>query len=406
MTSPRIAAMRRFIEQEQSGWPLSGVLAWLVTEGREIEDTGRFVGAFCDHLAEAGAALLRVRVTMMTLHPEVRDFSYTWSRGGAVSTGRIPHGIENSPSYLGSPWDHVFSTGTVYRRRLDGLDEGRDHALLHEVKALGGTDYCALPLRSGGQVIGAIGIVVDGPAGFGDDNLLKLELLADIVTPILHVTALEIVARSLLDTYVGHRTGARVLSGQIRRGDADTIEAAISICDLRDFTVLSETLPPDALLALLNAYFEVVGAAVTARGGEILKFMGDAVLTIFPTSAEVSLDAACDAALDAAIDLIDSLDAVNHRRRRAGEPPIRFGVGLHQGAVIYGNVGAAARLDFTVIGAAVNRTARLEKLTNSLDHRLLMSAEFAARVSTPVRSLGRHALAGVAEPQEVFTRAE
>ena len=173
MTSPRIAAMRRFIEQEQSGWPLSGVLAWLVTEGREIEDTGRFVGAFCDHLAEAGAALLRVRVTMMTLHPEVRDFSYTWSRGGAVSTGRIPHGIENSPSYLGSPWDHVFSTGTVYRRRLDGLDEGRDHALLHEVKALGGTDYCALPLRSGGQVIGAIGIVVDGPAGFGDDNLLN-----------------------------------------------------------------------------------------------------------------------------------------------------------------------------------------------------------------------------------------
>ena len=226
------------------------------------------------------------------------------------------------------------------------------------------------------------------------------------MTPILHVTALEIVARSLLDTYVGHRTGARVLSGQIRRGDANTIEAAISICDLRDFTVLSETLPPDALLALLNAYFEVVGAAVTARGGEILKFMGDAVLTIFPTSSEVPLDAACDAALDAAIDLIDSLDAVNHRRRRAGEPPIRFGVGLHQGAVIYGNVGAAARLDFTVIGAAVNLTARLEKLTKSLDHRLLMSAEFAARVSTPVRSLGRHALAGVAEPQEVFTRAE
>ena len=126
--------------------------------------------------------------------------------------------------------------------------------------------------------------------------------------------------------------------------------------------------------------------------------MGDTVPTIFPTSAEVSLDAA----LDAAIDLIDSLDTVNHRRRRSGEPPIRFGVGLHQGAVIYGNVGAAARLDFTVIGAAVNRTARLEKLTKSLDHRLLTSAEFSA----PLRSLGRHVLAGVAEPQEIFTRAD
>ncbi len=134
--------------------------------------------------------------------------------------------------------------------------------------------------------------------------------------------------------------------------------------------------------------------------------MGDAVPTIFPTSAEVSLDAACDAALDAANDLIDSPDTVNHRRRRAGEPPIRFGVGPHQGTVIYGNVGAATRLDFTVIGAAVNRTARLETLTKSLDHRLLMSAEFAAHVSAPPRSLGRHVLAGVAEPQEIFTRAD
>ncbi len=134
--------------------------------------------------------------------------------------------------------------------------------------------------------------------------------------------------------------------------------------------------------------------------------MGDAVPTIFPTSNAVSLETACDAALDAAIDLIDSLETVNHRRRRAGEPPIRFGVGLHQGTVIYGNVGTAARLDFTVIGAAVNRTARLETLTKSLDHRLLMSAEFAAHVSAPPRSLGRHVLAGVAEPQEVFSRAD
>ena len=196
------------------------------------------------------------------------------------------------------------------------------------------------------------------------------------------------------------------MSGKVRRGDGEVIDAVMWFSDLRDFTPLTESLPPERLLGMLNAYFELVAAAVTARGGEILRFIGDAMLIVFPVSSATSPRAACEAALDGARDAYASLAALNHRRRRAGEPMIRFGVGLHVGEVIYGNVGAPDRLDFTVMGPAVNRTARLESLTKTLGPPLLMSSEFAAQIRAGIHSLGQHAMKGVAERQEVFALDE
>lgn len=406
MSSGSCASMKRLFGNQLSGWSISEILSWLLTKGRQIEPTTDLVGELCERLVEAGARLIRVRISLLTLHPQVRDFSFTWYRGQSARIGRVHHGIEDSASYIGSPWEHVFSTGQSFRRRLDDLHNIRDHAALHEFKGLGGTDYYALPLRYGSITIGAAGFVVDDPKGLSDTDLAKLEILVEVLTPILQVAALHGMAQTLLDTYVGHRTGERVWNGQIKRGDAETIEAAICFSDLRDFTALSESRPVDQMMSTLNTYFEHLTAATTAHGGEVLKFIGDAVLAIFPTSTHASIELASESAVEAAVDTFASLDTVNIHRRRDGLVPISFGIALHQGTVIYGNVGAPERLDFTVMGTAVNRTARLESLTKTLGHSLLMSAEFANCISRPVCSLGHHKLAGIAKAQEIFTLTE
>ncbi len=294
--------MLRLFEGQLSGWPVSDVVVWLLTRGRHIKSTSDLVGELCERLVEAGAPLIRVRISLLTLHPQVRDFSFTWYPGLSLKLDRVQHGIEDSASYIGSPWAYVFSSGQSFRRRLDDLDVERDHAALHEVKGLGGTDYYALPLRFGPRTIGAAGFVVDDPKGLSDEDLAKLDGLAEVLTPILQVSALHGIAQTLLGTYVGHLTGERVWKGQIRRGDTESIEAAICFSDLRGFTAFSESRPPDEIVETLNTYFEYLAAATQAHGGEVLKFIGDAALTIFPTSAHGTIEAACGSALDAAIE--------------------------------------------------------------------------------------------------------
>jgi len=171
---------------------------------------------------------------------------------------------------------------------------------------------------------------------------------------------------------------------------------------LRNFTHLTETLPAEQILEMLNEYFEFVSAAVTARGGEILRFIGDAMLIVFPIDEKMCNQTACNAAIDAAIDAQSTLETRNHRRRRHNQPEIEFGVGLNIGEVIYGNVGAPDRLDFTVMGPAVNRTSRLESLTKELGCNILFSEKFADLVETPSEFLGQHEMKGIAEPQAVY----
>ena len=205
-----------------------------------------------------------------------------------------------------------------------------------------------------------------------------------------------------MDTYLGRRTGEKVLAGMVKRGDADVINAALWFSDLRDFTRLTESLAPEQVLKMLNDYFEFVSAAVTANGGEILRFIGDAMLIVFPISGDSCQHTAARAAIEAALDAQNSLAALNHLRRRHDEPEIEFGVGLNVGEVIYGNVGAPDRLDFTVMGPAVNRTARLESLTKTLGRNILFSREFADLISEPVQPMGEHPMKGIDGMQPVF----
>ena len=400
------AALEQALDGSLPGWSLRPVLVWLLARGRLCTDLPVLLGGLGEALVEQGAPLWRLRVSLRTLHPQVRAFGGLWFRGQVASANRVLHEIEHSDAFIGSPIAHVIESGTMFRRDLRRLVEDEDHQALHEVRAEGGTDYLALPVRWRDAVDATLIAVSDADTGFDDTDIVKFTALAECVAPLLATLAMRHTARSLLDTYVGPRTGERVLNGQIQRGDGESIEAALWFSDLRDFTPLSESLEPAKLLATLNAYFELVAAAVTSRGGEILRFIGDAMLIVFPCARGTDAAAACEAALDAAEDAFATLAALNHRRRRAGEAEIRFGVGLHFGTAIYGNVGAPDRLDFTVMGPAVNRTARLESLTKTLGVSMLLSAEFGRHVQAPLRSLGEHPMKGVAGMQPVYALVE
>ncbi len=389
-----------------SDWDKDAIIAWLFRDGRLISNPRSFVEHLGRQLIEQGAPLWRVRLGCRTIHPLIASWSIVWSHDVTDATERVAtHGFTDRDAYIGSPMAHVVETGTPFRRKLSDLDEARDHRLMFELASKGATDYLALPVTFSDGSTGNLVVVSDARDGFSDSDVSKFIELASYIAPIFEVFATRMLARSLLDTYVGPRTGRRVLSGQIKRGDGEIIHAAIWLSDLRNFTPLTETLETKELLALLNSYFEAVAAAVTARGGEILSFIGDAVLVLFPVTESASPNEACSAAVDAVTDAVDGLAATNMRRARSNLPTIDFGVGLHLGKVIYGNVGAPDRLDFTVMGPAVNRTARLEGLTKELGRPLLMSDEVARSISQKTVSLGFHDLRGVAEQQEVFALA-
>jgi len=218
----------------------------------------------------------------------------------------------------------------------------------------------------------------------------------------LEVQALRRTARTLLDTYVGQQSGGRVLEGQIRRGTGETIRAVIWLCDLRSFTNLSESLPRDALIDLLNCYFGPMCDAVASQGGEILKFIGDSMLAIFPIGADPA--ATCRSALVVAERAQAALVEENRRRERAGLPRIDYGLAL--GDLIYGNIGSDTRLDFTVIGPTVNLTARIESMCRQLGRQLLLSSDFVSAGKIPATSLGAFSLKGVGADQEIFVPAK
>ena len=297
----------------------------------------------------------------------------------------------------------------MLRRRLAEPDCPQDYAVLPLLRQQGGTDYVAMPMVCSGGAINAITWVTDRAGGFTDREIEALGEVAEALAIIVELQSTRRVARSLLDTYVGHRTGERVLSGAITRGSGESIRAVIWICDLRGFTRLTDSAPRHEVIALLNDYFEIVADAVTAEGGEVLKFIGDAMLAIFDIGDKLGAgrdgDAGepCRAALKAARAAVAAMAARNLERAASGVRRIDFGLALHLGEVTYGNIGARDRLDFTVIGPAVNHAARLEKLAAELGRNVVTSASFAAAVAEPLVSLGLHPLRGVSQCQEVFT---
>ncbi len=380
------------------------VIDWVFTEGRRIENTSEFVHRLAHQMNDHGASIDRLVISLLTLHPQIIGVSESWDRDTDTTRHiRARHAVRESERYIGSPLQAIYETSKRVRRRLDDLPEDA-HRAYTELAELGFTDYLALPVLFGesGEPGAAIIISTRRAGGFSDADIESFRRVRDYLAPVLEVHVLKHKQGSLMETYLGRRTGEKVLAGMIKRGDADVINAALWFSDLRNFTRLTESLAPEQVLKMLNDYFEFVSAAVTANGGEILRFIGDAMLIVFPIGDSRCKHGAARAAIEAARDAQSGLATLNHMRRRHGEPEIEFGVGLNVGEVIYGNVGAPDRLDFTVMGPAVNRTARLESLTKDLGHNILFSREFADLIDEPLRPMGEHPMKGIDGLQAVF----
>ena len=385
-------------------WRPHALIGWLVREGMKINNPRRFVDELCARLLAADVPIWRFGSYISTLHPEAYGDVYLWTReAGRAEHIVASHAVTETEEYQQSPLHEARHTGQPFRARLTGPGARLDYPLLVELKSKGGTDYLAIPYRFTDGSTHYFTLASDRAGGFSDAQVELLEDMVRLLAWYAEAHAVRRLAASLLDTYVGHATGEKILAGQILRGSGSTIRAALWLCDLRGFTEMSDRLPRDDLIALLNGFFDRMAAPVQAHGGEILKFIGDAMLAIFPAGEGRDERAACGAALDAGVEALEGMAALNAERAAAGEPELGFGIALHLGDVMYGNIGASNRLDFTVIGPAVNLVDRLQGLCRSLKRPLVASADFAGRCRQGrLAGLGAHALRGVENPQEVF----
>ena len=383
---------------EKDGNRTREILAdWLVEMRRRRQRTTILFDGFCRCLLELGMPVDRVTLHLSQLHPQIRARTYHWEResGGAVETG-WQHGTETSSIYLDSPIRMVFETQEMLHCPID--PEADDHAfpVLGDLARRGYRDYAVFPLVFSEGLPNSLTIATFREGGFSKADLSVMESAIPYLAVLLELNHVYRTARDLLATYLGRQTGSEVLNGTIKRGDVRRIEAVLWACDLRNFTALSQTMGLDDVIPLLNDYFDAVGAAVERHGGEILKFIGDALLAIFPVDDKPgSKDRACESALAAAQDALDSVVSTGR--------DIRGGIALHIGEAMYGNIGVSNRLDFTVIGPDVNLVSRIETIASETTPPIALSENFAALCARPLRSLGTRQFKGIEKPQEVFT---
>jgi adenylate cyclase len=377
---------------------------WLLRDGRQQPNSGDLLQGFCRELSEGGFPLMRAFVAKPTLHPQIASIAYRWARTKPeVEAFTREHDIWQSDQYLRSPMALIYAGEPMIRRRLFGPDLRLDFPILEDLLAEGATDYAIFGLRRGdGRPLAVTSIATDAPGGFSDEQFYGFQSLLPLLSLIVEAIETRLTAKSLLEIYLGADAGRRVMGGLIRRGESVTIAAAIWQCDLRDFTAMSNQLPRDEVLAILNDYFDAVTRPVLAHGGEILKFIGDSVLAIFPMKDDLDRDDKCRVALTAAEEALEAMRDVNELRASAGKAPLGVGIGLHAGSVSYGNIGSQTRLDFTVIGPAVNLAARITGLCRPLNQRLLASRAFASPCGSKLVPLGHYPMHGFDAPQEVF----
>ena len=385
------------------GAPIPGgrIDRWILGEGPHIDSEVELFDELCWRLLGDGVPLWRATLHMGTLHPLIRGVGARWLRElKIIEEFRILHGNEATREYLQSPIRASIERGTPFRRRL--VQDTPEYPLLSKLRKAGATDYFALALNRTFRLFPVVSWATDRPSGFSDADIAALEDINPALAAIVETRAVRRISANLLDTYLGPQAGRRILAGQIRRAEGERLRAVIMMTDLRGFTALSDQLPGDEVIELLDDYFDAIATPIENRKGEILKFIGDGVLAIFPAEDDDDFSQSSVHALEAATEGLARLDAVNQVRRGVGRSELRIGIGLHLGEVIYGNVGSAGRLDFTVIGPAVNLASRIEDLTKRLGRPMLFSSAFARICPRPLVSLGLQPVRGLSEPEEVF----
>ena len=369
------------------------ITGWLVgNDSHELAEAD-LVAGLGRRLCAAGVPLDRLTLHLRTLHPEIIARTVAWAPDEPVEIYDREHGVERSAAFAGSPIRRAMDRRHWVSARLDAPAPS-EWTHLDVFRGRGLAELVVAPLVTGDGPASAVGFCTRRRAGFSE---AERRLLADIVPALrgaCEVRTLRQAESTLLDTYVGAASGGRILAGHVRRGDVETLEAALLLCDLRGFTALAERLPTERVLALLNHYFDQVVPAIEAAGGEVLKFMGDAVLAYF---AGTDAAQSCRAAFDAARAALARLAAA------PAEIELHAGIALHYGTLGYGNIGAGHRLDFTLIGRDVNLTSRLQDLCSESGWALLMSERFAGLLGDQgLLPLGAHRLPGIAAPVAVF----
>ncbi len=388
---------------------INPLVNWLLGEAAGAVTTRELIERFTRALENSGIPVSRFWLSIRTLHPQLHSTAWSWEQGEeAVNESSIHYETLSSDAFLNSPIVPILEGAGGVRRRLDIENPQLDYPIVRELHAAGASDYVAMPfLFSDGQ-INLLSMTSKTPGGFSADNLANIYEILPLFSRLLEVHTGRSNSISLLETYLGKQTGRQVLDGQIRRGDGMNIHAVIWFCDLRGSTTLAEDLSREEFLALLNGYFDCLAGPVLQQGGEVLRFIGDAALAIFPIHGDQpdAIAKACALALAAAGDARKRIAQENIERNAKGQAEIDYGIGLHVGEVTYGNIGTGNRLEFTVIGAAANEAARIEGLSKTLGEKILISEEFSRHTTETLAPMGQHSLRGVGKPQTIFALAD
>ena len=379
-----------------SSCEIKEVADWLIDGARSAPQPAQVLAQLSERLVACGIPLWRVAVFVRTLHPQVMGRRFIWRPGTEVEISEAPFELLKSADFLKNPIAQVYETGRALRRKLSDPDCAVDFPVLSELRAEGISDYLASPLLFTDGAIHVVTCTTRQPGGFTDAQIAGIEAIIAPLARVTEIRALRRLGSTLLDTYVGHDAGERILAGQIRRGDIEEIHAAIWLSDMRGFTAMADSLSPPVLIDLLNRYFDCQVPVILEQGAEVLKFMGDGLLAIFTIAGNEA--GVCERALAAARRAQANIAALS----ASAMPGLRFGLALHIGDVLYGNIGSGNRLDFTCIGPAVNCAARIEKLTSQLGRAILASGEFARHCAGEFTPLGEFQLAGFSAPKLVF----
>src|SRR5262252_1369168 len=375
---------------------IRAVVDWLIDGARSAPHPHQVLTQLCERLVACGIPLWRVAVFVRTLHPNVMGRRFVWRPGAEVEAREAPYELLETSDYLDCTIARADPTEKPIRRRLADPDCPLDFPILVELRAEGVTDYFASPLFFTDGTIHAVTSTTRETGGFTDQQIAGIEAIIAPLARVAEVLALRRMASTLLDTYVGHDAGERILAGHIRRGDIEEIHAAIWLSDMRGFTALADSLPPRVMIDLLNRYFDCQVPVILDHGAEVLKFMGDGLLAIFAIAGDEA--EVCKRTLAAARRAQANVAELS----ASAMPGLRFGLALHIGEVLYGNIGSVNRLDFTCIGPAVNCAARIEKLTSQVGREILASGEFARHCRGQFTALGEFSLPGFSAAQQVF----
>lgn len=392
--------------QWAESWRRNDVVKWLLEDGWRTQTPEALLSALCPRLVAIGVPVERVNLSVRLLHPQVFSLVFIWRPDAAIQRLEGAYSLLDEDRFRLSPFSDLVDGGAAaIRRRIVGPSARLDYPILTDLAAEGFTDYLALGLPFSDGRHSAITLATRAADGFDAAHLALIEDAAPALARVVEIMALRHTSLTLMQTYLGQQTGARVLDGLVRRGDGEVIQAVLWFCDLRGSTPLAETLDAGCFLETLNGYFDAVAGAVMDHGGEVLRYIGDAALAIFPYAAE-DADAADPGppgrALAAARDACARMTALNAERLAADLPPLGHGIGLHVGRVTYGNIGVHNRLEFTVIGAAANLAARIQGLSKTLGEPVVVSDTLRARHPGPWRDLGRHTLRGIEAPVSLY----